>query len=55
MAKEPGNVVTHYKDRELSKEAQEKIRAILAEERKKARMAKRVQVISQKILPAGQL
>ena len=38
-----GNVVTHYKDRELSKEAQEKIRAILAEERKKARMAKRVQ------------
>ncbi len=43
MAKEPGNVVTHYKDRELSKEAQEKIRAILAEERKKARMAKRVQ------------
>ena len=37
MADEPGNVVTHYKDRELSKEAQEKIKAILMEERKKAK------------------
>ena len=42
LAEEPGNVVTHYKDRELSAEAQEKIRAILAEERKKARKAKDV-------------
>ena len=33
---EPGNVVTHYKDPEISKKAQQKIAAILREERKKA-------------------
>ena len=43
MAEEPGNVVTHYKDRELSQEAQEKIKAILMEERKKIRRQQRVQ------------
>ncbi len=32
-----GNEVKHYKDRELSPEAKEKIKAILMEERKKAR------------------
>ncbi len=43
MKEEPGNMVTHYKDQELSKEAQEKIKAILMEERRKVRMEKRVQ------------
>ncbi|MCI8484538.1 MAG: carbon storage regulator [Lachnospiraceae bacterium] len=37
MAADPGNEVRHYKDRELSPEAKEKIRAILMAERKKAR------------------
>lgn len=37
MEKEPGNMVTHYKEKEISKEAQQKIRAILREERRKAR------------------
>lgn len=37
MAPEPGNEVTHHKERELSPAAREKIRAILMEERKKAR------------------
>ena len=41
MAAEPGNEVKHYKDREISPEAQEKIKAILMEERKKARRAER--------------
>lgn len=39
MAAEPGNEVKHYRDRELSPEAQEKIKAILMEERKKAKKA----------------
>jgi len=39
---EPGNFVRHYKDREISKEAQEKIRAILMEERRRERASKRV-------------
>ncbi len=43
MVAERGNEVRHYKDRELSREAQEKIKAILMEERKKARMATREQ------------
>ncbi|MDE7313454.1 MAG: carbon storage regulator [Eubacterium sp.] len=43
MEEEPGNMVTHYRDQELSKEAQEKIKAILMEERRKVRMEKRVQ------------
>lgn len=38
---EPGNFVKHYKDRELSKEAQEKIRAVLMEERRRSRAEKR--------------
>ena len=37
MAAEPGNEVKHYRDRELSPEATEKIKAILIAERKKAR------------------
>lgn len=41
LAPEPGNRVTHYRDREISTEAQEKIRAILMEERKKERRQKR--------------
>ena len=36
MAAEPGNEVKHYKDREISREAQEKIRRILMEERRRA-------------------
>lgn len=32
---DPGNEVRHYKDRGISKEAQEKIRLILREERKR--------------------
>lgn len=43
MAPEPGNEVKHYKDREISPEAQEKIKAILMEERRKARTAERKQ------------
>ncbi len=39
MAAEPGNEVRHHKDRQLSPEAQAKIKAILMEERKKARRA----------------
>lgn len=39
---EPGNFVRHYKDREISKEAQEKIRAILMEERRRERARKQV-------------
>ena len=41
MEAEPGNFVTHYKERELSKEAQQKIRAVLMEERRRARAEKR--------------
>ena len=41
METEPGNFVTHYKERELSKEAQQKIRAVLMEERRRARAEKR--------------
>ena len=37
MAAEPGNEVKHYRDRELSPEAKEKIKAILMAEREKAR------------------
>ncbi len=37
MAADPGNEVKHYPDRELSKEAQEKIRAILMAERMRTR------------------
>ena len=37
MAAGPGNEVKHYRDRELSPEAKEKIKAILIAERKKAR------------------
>ena len=37
MAPDPGNEVKHHKDRELSPEAKEKIKAILMEERKRAR------------------
>lgn len=41
MVPEPGNRVKHYRDREISPEAQEKIRAILMEERRKERSGKR--------------
>lgn len=41
METEPGNFVTHYKEQELSKEAQQKIRAVLMEERRRARAEKR--------------
>jgi len=41
MAADPGNEVKHYKDRDISPEAQEKIKAILMEERKRARRAER--------------
>ena len=37
----PGNMVKHYKDRELSMEAKEKIKAILMEEKRKARTGKK--------------
>lgn len=37
MAADIGNEVKHHKDREISPEAKEKIKAILMEERKKAR------------------
>lgn len=37
MAADPGNEVKHYKDREISPEAKEKIKAILMAERKRAR------------------
>ena len=41
MAPGPGTEVKHHKDRELSQEAKEKIKAILMEERKKAKRAER--------------
>ena len=41
MAAGQGNEVKHHKDRELSPEAKEKIKAILMEERKKARKEER--------------
>ena len=37
----PGNMVKHYRDRELSTEAKEKIKAILMEEKRKARTGKK--------------
>ena len=37
METEPGNMVTHYKEKGISREAQQKISAILKEERRKAR------------------
>ncbi len=40
LAAGPRNEVKHYKDRELSPEAKEKIKSILMEERKKARREK---------------
>ncbi len=39
MLADPGNEVRHHKDAELSAEAHAKIKAILMEERKKARRA----------------
>lgn len=41
MAAGPGNEVKHYRDRELSPEAKEKIKAILMAERRKAREEER--------------
>ncbi|MEH2941729.1 carbon storage regulator [Lachnospiraceae bacterium KK002] len=41
MAADPGNEVKHYRDRELSPEAKEKIKAILMAERRKARRKER--------------
>lgn len=41
MAPEPGNEVTHYKDREISPEAQAKIKAILMEERRRTKAMER--------------
>ncbi len=37
MAPDPGNEVKHYRDREISPEAKEKIRKILMAERRRAR------------------
>ncbi len=47
MAAEPGNEVKHYRDRELSPEAKEKIKAILMAERKKARREERAATLKQ--------
>lgn len=41
MAADPGNEVVHHKERELSPEAKQKIKAILMEERRKAKKAER--------------
>ena len=41
MAADPGNEVKHYRNRELSPEAKEKIKAILMAERRKARREER--------------
>ncbi|MBO5485806.1 MAG: carbon storage regulator, partial [Eubacterium sp.] len=41
MAADPGNEVKHYKDRDISPEAKEKIKAILMAERKRARREER--------------
>lgn len=41
MAADPGNEVKHYRDKELSPEAKEKIKAILMAERKKSRRKER--------------
>ena len=41
MAADPGHEVKHYRDRELSPEAKEKIKAILMAERRKARREER--------------
>ncbi len=41
MAADPGNEVKHYRDREISLEAKEKIKAILMAERRKARREER--------------
>ncbi len=38
MAPDPGNEVKHYRDREISPEAKEKIRKILMAERRQARV-----------------
>lgn len=38
MAPDPGNEVKHYRDREISQEAKEKIRKILMAERRQARV-----------------
>ncbi|MCI8872520.1 MAG: carbon storage regulator [Lachnospiraceae bacterium] len=40
MAADPGNEVRHHKDRELSPEAKMQIKAILMEERKRAKREK---------------
>lgn len=47
MAAEPGNEVKHYRDREFSPEAKEKIKAILMAERKKARREERAAALKQ--------
>ncbi len=41
IAADPGNEVKHYRDREISPEAKEKIKAILMAERRKARREER--------------
>lgn len=41
MAADPGNEVKHYRDREISPEAKEKIKAIRMAERRKARREER--------------
>lgn len=38
MAPDPGNEIKHYRDREISPEAKEKIRKILMAERRQARV-----------------
>lgn len=41
MAADPGNETKHYRERDLSPEAQAKIKAILMEERKRVRAGRR--------------
>ncbi len=41
MAPEPGNEVKHYRDKEISPEAKEKIKSILMAERKRIRREER--------------
>lgn len=41
MAADPGNQVTHHRDKKISPEAQEKIKAILMAERKRIRREER--------------
>lgn len=45
-AADPGNEVKHHRDRDLSPEAKEKIKAIIIEEKRKARKEQRVKPLA---------